>query len=81
MLARMHDHLPNGIGARLTALRREQGISIAMLARRSGVRGSIIKSIERDGVGTPEQIVRLGHALEVDPSWLIYGDERAPDAP
>jgi transcriptional regulator with XRE-family HTH domain len=73
--------LPDGVGVRLQALRRERGLSIASLARRSGVRGSMITSIERDGVGTPEQIVRLGHALEVDPSWLIYGDERVADRP
>lgn len=62
------------LGKRLFEARNEQGLSMSVLADRSGVAASTINAIEKERQ-TPaaDTIERLAGALGIHPCWLAYG--------
>lgn len=66
------------MGARLQAVRTEQGQSKASLARLAALNPGSIAGIENGGQAGVDTIERLAKALGVSPAWLAYGlGERA----
>jgi len=68
-------------GDRIRSRRKELGLTQTELANRAGVPTASVGSLEIGGrqLGT---IVagKLAPALEVDPLWLLYGEEEIPDS-
>lgn len=63
---------------RLETARRRKLLTQAELAQRAGVSLITITRIENQkGAGNPrpDTVRRLAKALEVDPAWLLFGDE------
>lgn len=63
---------------RLETARRRNLLTQAELAQRAGVSLITITRIENQkGAGNPrpDTVRRLAKALEVDPAWLLFGDE------
>lgn len=62
------------LGRRVRALREERGISQEKLAEKAKVHRTYVGSLERGERNVALiNIVRLAHALEVDPSELVSG--------
>jgi XRE family transcriptional regulator, regulator of sulfur utilization len=72
---------PPRIGAEILRARREAGLSLDDLARRSGVSKSILSQIERDAANpTLATVWRVCGALETAPETLFGGGTVKPDA-
>ena len=69
----------DSIAERLRYARMRAPMTQAELSRRSGVALITINRIENDGPGSanprPDTVRRLADALEVEASWLLFGDE------
>jgi transcriptional regulator with XRE-family HTH domain len=63
----------DGMGARLTAVRVEQGHARAELARLTDLSPRAIAKIEAGGQSGVEVIESLAQALGVSPGWLAFG--------
>ncbi len=65
---------PPTTGKRLSDARAAAKLSLAELARRSGVNRQAISNIEM-GIADPttSTVQRLARALDVDPRWLAFG--------
>jgi len=68
------------IGARLRALRIEQGLSVNELAMRAGVSAGTVSQVERNKANPSMRILeRLRHALSVPLTALLEADDAASD--
>ena len=66
------------IGQRLEAARRRRVMTQAELAQAAGVALVTVTRLENDvGSGNPRPgtIRRLAEVLNVDPAWLLFGDD------
>ncbi len=66
------------LGHRLEAARRRRILTQAELAQAAGVALITVTRLENEagsGNPRPETIRRLAKALEVDPAWLLFGDQ------
>lgn len=67
------------IGARLRAFRQDHALTLAMVARRSGISASTLSKIENDKVSpTFANLLKLAEAFEVPLSRLIGDTENRP---
>lgn len=67
------------MGARIRGARLRAGLSQAELADRAGVRQPTMYRYEQRGmVPSGTVLARIADALEVDATWLAYGDEGPP---
>ena len=66
------------LGQRLETARRRRVMTQAELSQAAGVALITVTRLENDvgsGNPRPETVRRLARALEVDPAWLLFGDE------
>ena len=66
------------IGERLGAVRRRRLLTQAALAQASGVALITVTRLENSGEEAnprPDTIKKLAAALDVDPAWLMFGNE------
>jgi transcriptional regulator with XRE-family HTH domain len=67
------------LGDRLRHARLRRGWSQRILAEWASTSSSVIQKIENGKSLRPRNIVTIAEALEVEPSWLMFGDgETAP---
>ena len=68
----------NTLGERLETMRRRRVLTQADLARMAGISLITVTRLENateDGNPRPETIRRLAKALDVEPAWLLFGDD------
>ena len=66
---------PRSLGDRLRCIRREKGLTQSQLASLANTNQSVIQKIENNRSLRPRKINEIAAALEVSPSWLMFGDE------
>ncbi|NLA66421.1 MAG: helix-turn-helix transcriptional regulator [Leucobacter sp.] len=73
-MSKIHSPAAEEIGRRVRAARNQRGISLENLGHLSEVNWTTIGKIER-GASSPnvESLVRIAHALQIDPGTLISG--------
>ena len=76
------DELLGGLAERARRLRRERGITLAALARRSGLSARFLSQVEA-GRGNPSvrSLVALASGLDTTPAFLLGGAARAAGPP
>jgi transcriptional regulator with XRE-family HTH domain len=65
------------VGQRIEAARRRRVMTQSELARDAGVAVITITRLEGDKIGNPrpDTVRKLARVLDVDPAWLLFGDE------
>ncbi len=63
------------LGERLRCRRREKGWTQDQLAAHAGTNQAVIQKIENGRSLRPRKINEIASALEVSPSWLMFGEE------
>lgn len=63
----------DGMGARLSAVRVEQGLTKAALARSVGLSPNALANIENGGQTGIDVLESLAKALNVSPAWMSFG--------
>ncbi len=63
------------LGERLRCRRREKGWTQDQLAAHAGTNQAVIQKIENGRSLRPRKINEIASALEVTPSWLMFGEE------
>ncbi|HEC16685.1 MAG TPA: XRE family transcriptional regulator [Sedimenticola sp.] len=66
---------PLSLGERLRCRRREKGWTQDQLAAHAGTNQAVIQKIENGRSLRPRKINEIASALEVSPSWLMFGEE------
>jgi transcriptional regulator with XRE-family HTH domain len=68
------------MGKRIAVLREARGLSVPELAEIVGVTRALVWQWEQDLVKgiRPENFIRLCHALNVTPEYLVWGPDRPP---
>ena len=74
ILTRASDY-PLSLGERLRCRRREKGWTQDQLAAHAGTNQAVIQKIENGRSLRPRKINEIASALEVSPSWLMFGEE------
>jgi transcriptional regulator with XRE-family HTH domain len=71
------------MGQRITVLREARGLTVPALAEIIGVTRALVWQWEQDLVKgiRPENFIRLCHALNVTPEYLVWGPDRKPSTP
>ncbi len=64
----------DGLGARLTSIRSERGLTKAALARQVGLSPSTVADIEKGAQTGVDVLESLAKALGVSPAWLAFGE-------
>lgn len=70
-------HQPSSLGERMRCRRREKGWTQEQLAAMAGTNQAVIQKIENGRSLRPRRINEIAAALEVSPSWLMFGDAPA----
>jgi transcriptional regulator with XRE-family HTH domain len=65
---------PSSLGERLRCRRREKGWTQEQLAALAGTNQAVIQKIENGRSLRPRRINEIATALDVSPSWLMFGD-------
>ena len=65
------------LGARVRNRRLSKGWTQEQLARRAGTNQAVIQKIENGKSLRPRKIDDIANVLEVNPAWLMFGDEKA----
>jgi transcriptional regulator with XRE-family HTH domain len=65
---------PSSLGERLRCRRREKGWTQEQLAALAGTNQAVIQKIENGRSLRPRRINEIAAALDVSPSWLMFGD-------
>ena len=73
-------HLRN-LGDRLRHRRRQMGWTQEQLAVQAGTNQAVIQKIENGKSLRPRKIDAIATVLEVNPAWLMFGDEKAAALP
>ena len=68
---------PETLGQRLRALRRRKGWTQEKLAVQAGTNQAVIQKIENGKSLRPRKIDEIAAVLDVNPAWLMFGDEKA----
>ena len=63
------------LGERLRCRRREKGWTQDQLASHAGTNQAVIQKIENGRSLRPRKINEIASALDVTPSWLMFGNE------
>lgn len=69
-------HLRN-LGERLRYRRRQMGWTQEQLAVHAGTNQAVIQKIENGKSLRPRKIDEIAAVLEVNPAWLMFGDDKA----
>ena len=65
------------LGERLRYRRRQMGWTQEQLAVQAGTNQAVIQKIENGKSLRPRKIDEIASVLEVNPAWLMFGDEKA----
>ena len=65
------------LGERLRYRRRQMGWTQEQLAVQAGTNQAVIQKIENGKSLRPRKIDEIATVLEVNPAWLMFGDEKA----
>jgi len=65
------------LGERLRYRRRQMGWTQEQLAVQAGTNQAVIQKIENGKSLRPRKIDEISSVLEVNPAWLMFGDEKA----
>ncbi len=63
------------LGSRLRRKRRERGWTQEELALRAGTNQAVIQKIENGKSLRPRKIDEIAQVLDVNPAWLMFGEE------
>ncbi len=63
------------LGSRLRRKRRERGWTQEELALRAGTNQAVIQKIENGKSLRPRKIDEIAQVLDVNPAWLVFGEE------
>jgi len=74
-------HRLRTLGERLRYRRRQMGWTQEQLAVQAGTNQAVIQKIENGKSLRPRKIDEIASVLEVNPAWLMFGDERATPLP
>ena len=69
------------LGQRMRYKRLEKGWTQEQLAARAGTNQAVIQKIENGKSLRPRKIDRIAMELDVNPAWLMFGDESASTLP
>ena len=75
--SRMIPHHLRTLGERLRYRRRQMGWTQEQLAAQAGTNQAVIQKIENGKSLRPRKIDEIASVLEVNPAWLMFGDEKA----
>ena len=65
------------LGERLRYCRRQMGWTQEQLAVQAGTNQAVIQKIENGKSLRPRKIDEIASVLDVNPAWLMFGDEKA----
>lgn len=65
------------LGERLRYCRRQMGWTQEQLAAQAGTNQAVIQKIENGKSLRPRKIDEIATVLEVNPAWLMFGDDKA----
>lgn len=65
------------LGERLRYRRRQMGWTQEQLAVQAGTNQAVIQKIENGKSLRPRKIDEIASVLEVNPAWLMFGDDKA----
>lgn len=65
------------LGERLRYRRRQMGWTQEQLAVQAGTNQAVIQKIENGKSLRPRKIDEIADVLEVNPAWLMFGDDKA----
>ncbi len=68
---------PGNLGDRMRSSRQEKGWTQEQLAVRAGTNQAVIQKIENGKSLRPRKIDQIAAVLEINPAWLMFGDEVA----
>jgi transcriptional regulator with XRE-family HTH domain len=71
----------NSLGERMRFRRRELGLTQDELALLSGTNQAVIQKIENGKSLRPRKLDVIADALNITPSWLLYGEEKTHSSP
>ncbi|MES9888148.1 MAG: helix-turn-helix transcriptional regulator [Candidatus Sedimenticola sp. 6PFRAG1] len=69
------------LGQRMRHKRQEKGWTQEQLAVRAGTNQAVIQKIEYGKSLRPRKIDQIADVLDVNPAWLMFGDEKASTLP
>ncbi|MES9900320.1 MAG: helix-turn-helix transcriptional regulator [Sedimenticola sp.] len=69
------------LGHRMRFRRQEKGWTQEQLAVRAGTNQAVIQKIENGKSLRPRKIDQIAAVLDVNPAWLMFGDELAATLP
>jgi transcriptional regulator with XRE-family HTH domain len=69
------------LGQRMRFKRLEKGWTQEQLAAQAGTNQAVIQKIENGKSLRPRKIDRIAMVLDVNPAWLMFGDESAATLP
>ncbi len=72
---------PGNLGQRMRFRRQEKGWTQEQLAVRAGTNQAVIQKIENGKSLRPRKIDQIAAVLDVNPAWLMFGDELASPLP
>ena len=75
--SRMIPHHLRTLGERLRYRRRQMGWTQEQLAAQAGTNQAVIQKIENGKSLRPRKIDEIASVLEVNPAWLMFGEEKA----
>jgi transcriptional regulator with XRE-family HTH domain len=69
------------LGQRMRYVRQQKGWTQEQLAAKAGTNQAVIQKIENGKSLRPRKIDEIASVLEVNPAWLMFGDELAATLP
>jgi transcriptional regulator with XRE-family HTH domain len=76
-MATMNPQDPGTLGQRMRMKRQEKGWTQEQLAVRAGTNQAVIQKIENGKSLRPRKIDEIAAVLDVNPAWLMFGDDMA----
>lgn len=74
----LNNEAPATLGQRMRKKRQEKGWTQEQLAVRAGTNQAVIQKIENGKSLRPRKIDQIAEVLDVNPAWLMFGEEPAP---
>lgn len=75
--AKLIPHHLRTLGERMRYRRRQMGWTQEQLAVQAGTNQAVIQKIENGKSLRPRKIDEIASVLEVNPAWLMFGEEKA----
>ena len=69
------------LGPRMRFKRLEKGLTQEQLAELAGTNQAVIQKIENGKSLRPRKIDEIAEVLDVNPAWLMFGDDKADPLP